>query len=155
MKQYTLKNNDILMAVNFVWKTKKKFSAPDNYIIIYGVTAARSVDNHYKTGDTFNILGSHEGFHLVQYPMEQFNYIQGMPESEIYLVAYDFTKPGPMFLYFMMTFDDGEPSSPSLGEGTDDDTLDSFLDKSQQYFEHNPKLVDMLVRPFVINAKDP
>lgn len=78
-----------------------------------------------------------------------------MPDSEIYIVAYDFTKPGPMFLYFMMTFDDGEPSSPSLGEGTDDDILESFYDKSQQYFEHNPKFVDMLVRPFVINAKDP
>lgn len=66
MKQYTLKNNDILMAVHLVFKTKKKFSAPDNYIFVYGVTDALSVYNRYKTGDTFNILGSHEGFHLVQ-----------------------------------------------------------------------------------------
>ena len=42
-----------------------------------------------------------------------------------------------------------------LGEGTGEDTLELFYDKIEQYFENNPKFVDMLVRPFVINAKDP
>lgn len=146
MEKYTLKRGDILFTVSAAYK----FSDPNNIINVYGAVDVRSdaLFSGIRDGDRYkNILGSYEGFHLVQSPS---------PSNELlYLVAYDFTKPGPMFLRFMMTFNDGMPTSPSSGSGTDEEHSYDFLERSQQYLENNPKFVDMLVRPFVINAKDP
>lgn len=158
MEKYTFKKGDIVLTVSTTFKSEDvfKFSDPNNYISVYG-----AVEVHFNKfysdicdGDTYNILGSHEGFHLVQFPFQ--NKEKPLPSNPlIYLAAYDFTKPGPMFLRFMMTFNDGMPTSPSSGSGTDEEHMYDFLNKSQQYFENNPKVVDMLVRPFIINAKDP
>lgn len=145
MEKYTFKKGDILFTAAAAYK----FSDPNNIISVYGAVDVRTdvLFSGIRAGNTYNILGSHEGFHLVQSPS---------PTNEmLYLVAYDFTKPGPKFLRFMMTFNDGMPTSPSSGSGTDEEHSYDFLDKSQEYFENNPKFVDTLVRPFIINAKDP
>lgn len=164
MRKYKFKNNDILISVGIIFESNdpQGYRSSKSSIELYGTTyAAQSIIySDVRAGIQYNILGSVDGFHLVQFPFNESeldSIIEGS-DPQIYLVAYDLTKPGPMFLNFMLQFDDDSdmrhPNAPKVGKGTSMDTMFHLLETWQDYFENSPKFIDDLVRPFIINGID-